>query len=200
MTCLCRNRTGMVFYMKDENIIEKPVREERVFEGRLVKVNRMDVTLPNGKPALREIVRHPGASAIVPVDEQGYVTMVRQYRAPLGKVILEIPAGKLDGKGEDRLLAARRELQEETGLSAGKWTHLTDIATTPGFCDEVISIYLATELSAGETHPDEDEFLNVVRLPLKELVHMVMGGEICDAKTLTGILMADRALEGEHGV
>ena len=185
----------------DSDIIEKIDHEERVFTGKLVKVNRLDVTLPNGHPAMREAIRHPGASAIVPVDAEGNVTLVRQFRAPIGRVLLEIPAGKLDHPGEDRAEAAKRELREETGLTAEKWTHLTDIVTTPGFCDEVISIYLAEELHRGETAPDEDEFLNIVKMPLRELVERVMRGEIADSKTIIGALMAEKTLgEGSHGV
>ncbi len=183
--------------MGDMDIIERLGNETSVFEGRLVKVHKLDVTLPDGRPALREVVRHPGASAVVPVDGDGMVTMVKQFRTAVGKVLLEVPAGKLDSKDEDRLLAAKRELREETGLSAENWIHLTDIVTTPGFCDERISIYLATGLTRGETDPDEDEFLNVEKMPLSELVAMAMRGEISDSKTLIGLLMADRRLRGE---
>ena len=122
------------------------------------------------------------------------VTLVRQFRAALDRVTLEIPAGKLDAPVEDRLDAARRELSEETGLKAAKWTHLTDMASTPGFCSEVISIYLAEELSQGETHPDDDEFLNVIRMPLEEACKRVMDGEIGDSKTICGLLMARSVL------
>lgn len=180
--------------MNEKTIEERILHEERVYEGKLVKVNRLDVTLPDGKSAVREAIRHPGASAIVPVDENGYVTLVRQYRAPIASVLLEIPAGKLDYKGEDRLEAAKRELREETGLTAENWVHLTDIVTAPGFCDELISIYLATGLSAGEDEPDEDEFLNIVKMPLAELIGMAKRGEITDSKTLVGLLLAEKAL------
>lgn len=176
------------------SIEEKILSEERVFEGKIVKVSILDVTLPNGEPAKREALRHVGASAVVPVDAEGNVTLVRQYRAPIAQVLLEIPAGKLDFKGENRLEAAKRELREETGLTAESWTHLTDIVTTPGFCDELISIYLATGLTAGEVDPDDDEFLNIVKMPLAGLVGMAMRGEITDSKTLIGILMADKLL------
>ena len=186
--------------MDDKNLIENVIGEKRVFDGHLVKVNVMDVTLPDGKGAIREVVRHPGASAVVPVDEDGMVTMVRQFRAAVGKVLLEIPAGKLDHKGEDRLEAARRELQEETGLTAEEFIHLTDLSTTPGFCDEVISVYLALGLKKGESRPDEDEFLNVVRYPLSRLIDMCDRGEITDCKTLVGLLLAQRRLEARRGV
>ena len=180
--------------MNERMIEERILHEERVYEGKLVRVNRLDVILPDGKEAMREAVRHPGAAAIVPVDDEGNVTLVRQYRAPIAQVLLEIPAGKLDYKGEDRLEAARRELREETGLTAEKWTHLTDIVTAPGFCDELISIYLAAGLSAGEDEPDEDEFLNIVKMPLTELIDMAKRGEISDSKTLIGLLLAEKAL------
>ena len=183
--------------MNEKKIEERILSEERVYEGKLVKVNRLEVTLPDGKGAVREAVRHPGASAIVPVDGMGNVTLVRQYRAPIAQVLLEIPAGKLDYKGEDRLEAARRELREETGLTAENWVHLTDIVTAPGFCDEVISIYLATGLAAGEDEPDEDEFLNVVKMPLKDLIGMAKRGEITDSKTLIGLLLAEKRLTEE---
>lgn len=185
--------------MNDEAIRETILGEESLFEGRLVKLHRLDVTLPDGKPAMREVVRHPGASAVVPVDENGMVTMVKQFRAAVGRVMLEIPAGKLDAPGEDRLEAAKRELREETGLTAENWVHLADLSTTPGFCDELISIYLATGLTAGETEPDEGEFLNIEKKPLRELVDMVARGEISDSKTLAGLLLAEKRMNGEDG-
>jgi len=159
-------------------------------------VDRMAVTLPNGKPATREVVRHVGAAAVVAMDGEGRVTLVRQYRAPIDRVLIELPAGKLDSPGEDRLKAAQRELAEETGLVAEHWTHLTDLITTPGFCDEVIGLYLATGLKRGESHPDDDEFLRVVTLPLPEAVAMARSGELTDAKTVVGLLLANTLLNG----
>lgn len=180
--------------MNEKTIEEKIISEDRVFTGNLVKVNRLEVILPDGKKAVREAVRHPGAAAIVPVDEDGNVTLVRQYRAALGSALTEIPAGKLDHKGEDRLEAAKRELREETGLTAQNWEHLTDMVSAAGFCDEVISIYLATGLTAGEDEPDEDEFLNTVKIPLKQLTDMAERGELTDSKTLIGLMLAGRRL------
>lgn len=177
-------------------IMETTVESKRVFDGIILHIDHLQNRLPNGKLAPREVARHVGASAVVPVDAQGNVWLVRQFRAPIDQVLLEIPAGKLDAKNEDRLLAAKRELAEETGLTAGSWTHLTDIVTTPGFSDELISLYLARELSAGESHPDEDEFLNVVRVPLHELVAMILRGEVTDAKTVCAVMMADRIING----
>lgn len=175
-----------------EDIIEKLGERRRVFDGAIIHVDHMTAQLPNGKTALREVAVHIGASAVIPIDGEGNVYLVRQFRAPLESVTLEIPAGKLDHKGEDRLEAAKRELREETGFTAGKWTHITDLATTPGFCSEVISIYLAQDLIAGDTDFDDDEFLNVVKIPLSMLVDMAMSGQIPDSKTLCGVLMADR--------
>ena len=179
---------------RNMDIIETPVSRERVFDSLIIHVDRAMYRLPNGAVKPREIAVHPGASAVVAVDGEGMVTLVRQFRAALDRVTLEIPAGKLDAPVEDRLDAARRELSEETGLKAAKWTHLTDMASTPGFCSEVISIYLAEELSQGETHPDDDEFLNVIRMPLEEACKRVMDGEIGDSKTICGLLMARSVL------
>ncbi len=178
------------------NILETTVETRRVFDGLILHIDHATNRLPNGRLAAREIARHVGASAVVPVDADGNVWLVKQFRAPIDRVLLEIPAGKLDSKEEDRLLAAKRELQEETGLTAGSWTHLTDIFTTPGFSDERISLYLARELSRGESHPDDDEFLNVVRVPLSDLVAQIMSGEVTDAKTVCAVLMANRLVNG----
>ena len=180
----------------DDSIMEKTVDTRRVFDGLILHIDHVENRLPNGQLAAREIARHVGASAVVPVDGEGNVWLVKQFRAPIDQILLEVPAGKLDFKGEDRLLAAKRELREETGLTAQSWTHLGDIITTPGFSDELISLYLARELSAGESHPDDDEFLNVVRVPLGELVDMVRRGEVPDAKTICAVMLADRAING----
>lgn len=178
-----------------EDILEKLSDRRRVFDGAIIHVDHMTALLPNGKTALREVAVHMGASAVVPVDEEGSVYLVRQFRAPLEKVTLEIPAGKLDHPGENRLEAAQRELREETGFSADSWKKLTDLATTPGFCSEVISIYLARSLHSGKTDFDEDEFLNLVKMPLSQAVDQVMAGEICDSKTICGLLMAQRLIQ-----
>ena len=178
-----------------EDILEKLSDRRRVFDGAIIHVDHMTALLPNGKTALREVAVHMGASAVVPVDEEGSVYLVRQLRAPLEKVTLEIPAGKLDHPGENRLEAAQRELREETGFSADSWKKLTDLATTPGFCSEVISIYLAQNLHSGKTDFDEDEFLNLVKMPLSQAVDQVIAGEICDSKTICGLLMAQRLIQ-----
>ena len=175
----------------DEQLIEKGGDEESIYEGKIVHLHLMRVTLPSGKSAKREIVRHIGACAVVAVDEERNVLLVRQFRAPLGRVTTEIPAGKLDSKSEDRLATAKRELSEETGYEAENWVKLTDMVTTPGFCDEMISIYLATGLTRGAAHPDDDEFLHVDLVPLREMVDEVLDGKVVDSKTVIAILLCD---------
>ena len=179
-----------------EDITEKLFDRKRVFDGKIIRIDHTKALLPDGTESMREIAVHNGASAIVPVDKDGNVYLVRQYRAPLERVTLEIPAGKLDTPDEDRHLCAVRELKEETGFSAKKWTHLTDMATTPGFCTEVISIYLAEGLESGETDLDDDEFLNLIKMPLSEAIDMCASGKIGDSKTICGLLLAEKIICG----
>ncbi len=183
-------------HFDDASILETTVESKRVFDGLILHIDHVNNRLPNGKLAAREVARHVGASAVVPVDGDGNVWLVKQFRAPIDQILLEVPAGKLDYKGEDRLEAAKRELKEETGLTAGEWTHLSDIVTTPGFSDELISLYLARDLSAGQSHPDDDEFLNVVKVPLNELVAMIAQGQVTDAKTICAVLLAEKVVNG----
>ena len=183
--------------MKDEELREKFLSSEDIYPGMIIHVQRWQVELPNGQTAMREVVRHNGASAIVPVDDLGRVTLVRQHRVAIDECTWEIPAGKLDGPGEDPFDAARRELEEETGLQAAHWQKLTCLYTTPGFCNEKISIYLATGLSQHPAHPDADEFLRLKKIPLEDAVAQCMAGEIRDGKTLVGLLMAQRALQAQ---
>lgn len=178
----------------DSRIMEQNVSSERVFEGIILNVDHLTNRLPNDKLAKREVIRHIGAAAVLPVDDEGNVYLVRQFRAPVGRVLLEIPAGKLDYKGEDRKSAAQRELREETGLIAEEWIHLNDMLSTVGFCDECISLFLARGLSAGDCDPDEDEFVNVVKMPFSEAVDMVMNNEISDSKTVCALMMAYKIL------
>ena len=180
--------------IKDEALREKFLSSEEIYPGKIIRVEKWQVELPNGDTAMREIVRHNGASAIVPVDEAGRVTLVRQHRAAIGQCTWEIPAGKLDTPQEDPFSAAKRELEEETGLQAEHWRKLTSLYTTPGFCNEQIAIYLATGLSQHPAHPDTDEFLGLARIPLQEAVSLCMSGEIRDSKTIVGLLMAQQAL------
>lgn len=167
---------------------------ETIYDGKIIRVEKWRVSLPDGREAAREVVIHKGAAAIVPVDAQGMVTLVRQHRVALDTFTWEIPAGKLDSVSEDPLDCAKRELEEETGLRAANWRRLSHVITTPGFCTEQISIYLATELSQHEAHADQDEFLRLQKMPLDEAVNRVMAGEFRDAKTCLGLLMAARLL------
>lgn len=178
----------------EQGLRETPVARERIFDGKVIDVEKWTVRLPDGALAPREIVLHRGAAAVVAVDDAGFVTLVRQHRVAVGEVTLEIPAGKLDAPGEDPLVCAKRELEEETGLRAQRWQPLTVLLTTPGFSSERIALYLATGLSAAKAHPDEDEFLDVVRMPLGEAIDRVMRGELCDGKSAVGLLMAGRLL------
>lgn len=176
--------------MQDERLFEKVLSRREVFNGVLIDVEQWVVEVYGGAQAMREIVRHVGAAAVVPVDGEGQVTLVRQFRAAMGRVLTEIPAGKKDSVDEEPLLCAQRELAEETGLRASSWRYLTTVDSSPGFLTERIGLYLATGLTQGETNPDDDEFLGLMRMPLQDAVKLVMAGEIADAKTAVGLLMA----------
>ena len=176
--------------MNEQNLIEKYVDGKVVFDGKIIRLEHWNVELPNGHIALREVACHPGASAVVALDEENNIILVHQYRVPMHRVTLEIPAGKLDSAEEDPFFCAQRELSEETGLIADNWDKLTVLETTPGFCNERIHIYLATGLKQGETHPDEDEFVATTRIPLKEAAAKVMDGTLRDGKTALAIMMA----------
>ncbi len=177
-----------------EDLIETKLESENIFDGNLLHIKKDKVKLPNGGEAYREWVKHPGAAAVIPLTDQGEIILVRQYRYPIGEVTLEIPAGKLDIAGEDPLECAKRELSEETGYTAHEYKFLSKLATSVGFSDEVIYIYAAKGLKAGTQHTDEDEFINVVKVPLAEAVEMVLDGRINDGKSVTAILMLDRMM------
>lgn len=171
-----------------KNLTEVTVSSEEIFDGQVVHLFKDTVELPNGKPATREVIRHVGAVAIVPMTEDGKVVVERQFRYPLNEVITEIPAGKLDSKSEDRLAAAKRELEEETGLLADEWICIGDYCPAAAYCDEIITMYLAKGLHKGTRNLDEDEFLNIMEVSLEELVEDVMQGKIADGKTQVAIL------------
>ncbi len=179
----------------DEQLREKYLSGETIFDGKVVHLERWQVSLPNGKTAEREIIKHIGAAAVVPIDEEGYITLVRQHRVAIDEMTWEIPAGKLDLPGEDPLCCARRELEEETGLNADNWQLLSRVVTTPGFCTERISIYLATCLSQHKAHTDPDEFVRVKKIPFETAVQQVLQGKLYDQKTALGILLAKAALK-----
>lgn len=178
------------------NLEEKQLSFDYKFKGRIINLRVDEALLPNGATATREVVEHNGGICVVPITENGEVLMVEQYRYPYGEVILEIPAGKRDGN-EEPLEGGKRELREETGAVAENYTFLGELYPTPGYCGEVIYMYLATGLSFGETDPDDDEFLNVKKIPLENAVDMIMKGEIKDAKTQTAILKVERMLKND---
>ena len=161
---------------------------ERVYSGKVLNLNRDTVVLPNGRTAQLEILRHPGASAVVPLTDHGTVMLIRQFRHAADGFIYEIPAGKLD-LGEDPRDCAVRELEEEIGYRAGQLELLTSIFTAPGFTDEVIHIYRGTKLTKGRQQLDQDEVLEVVEWPVDEAMAKIRNGTIRDAKTIIGLQM-----------
>ena len=171
------------------DLSEKMVSSRTIFEGKIIKVTLDQARLPDGTLAAREVVYHPGGVAVLALDEDNTVYLVNQYRYPIQRLLLELPAGKLDhGSEEDTLLGAQRELSEETGLEASKWTYLGYTLASPGFCDEALHMYLARGLTRKKQHLDEDEFLDVVTMPFDQLVRQVMDGTITDSKTVSTTL------------
>ena len=173
---------------------ETKLSSQEIFNGVAIHLFKDEILLPNGHTGIREIIRHPGAVCVLPLTDDGDVIFVNQFRYALNKVTLEVPAGKLE-KGEDPKEAALRELSEETGITAKNIVHIGDLYTTPALIDEVIHMYIATDLTQGEQHLDYDEFVNTLKIPLSKAVDMVMAGEIKDSKTQTIILKADKYFE-----
>ena len=171
---------------------EVKISGESVFDGALLHVRKDEVTLPDGKTAVREYFTHPGAVAVVPMTEDGCMILERQFRYPVGRIVTEIPAGKLDSPDEDRLAAAKRELKEETGYEAESWAKIGDYTPAAAYSDEVISLYLARDLIKTGRDLDEDEFINLIQVPLTEVVKQIMEGEITDGKTMAAIFMTAR--------
>ena len=173
---------------------EKTLSENTIFKGKVFTVKEKQVQLENGSVHRREVVLHNGGASVIPVDDEGNVYMVRQFRSPFECEVLEIPAGKLE-PGEDPFAAAQRELKEETGFTAEKYYNLGEMWPTVGYCGEKIYIYLATGLTRGDKDPDEDEFLSTVKIPFDQAVEMCMDGQIVDGKTLVGLLKAKEILK-----
>lgn len=171
------------------DLYEKPIHSQRLFEGKVINLRRDEVTLPNGRTATREVVEHPGAVAIVPITKEGNIILVRQFRHPIGQVILEVPAGKLD-PGENPEACARRELAEETGFMPQKLRKLTAMYTTPGFSNEIIYLYMAEDLIDSDKLPDEDEFIHTETYSPEQIRQMIASGELCDAKSLVALCLA----------
>jgi len=166
--------------------------------GRVVGLRVDEVVMPGGGTARREVVEHLGAVAVVALDEDGAVTLIHQYRHPLGRRLWELPAGLIDKAGEDPVGAAKRELVEEVGLSAERWETLVDVAASPGFTDEVVRVYLARELSEvdREILGDEEADLVMRKFPLAEAVRMALAGELVNGSTVGGVLAAHAVLSG----
>ena len=191
-----QNITGMAMHAELEaemDYFEKRIDGETKYEGVIVNVYLDRAELVNGKIVKREVVDHPGGVGILPVDEDLNCYMVKQYRYPVQCEMLEIPAGKLE-RGEYHGDCAVRELEEETGFTADSMEYFGKTVLSPGYSTEALHIYIATGLHAGKSHPDENEFLNVYKYPLKELVEMVADGEISDAKSIIAILAAARKM------
>jgi len=176
-----------------QQLEERVLSKELIYDEGFVHLEKWQVKLPDGKTVTREVILHPGAAAVVAINDNEEIYLVHQYRTPIGRVTTEIPAGKLDS-GEDPLACAQRELSEETGLEADQWQKLTALETTVGFCNECIHIYLARGLKQFASHTDEGEFLSVTRMPFADAVSRVTAGEFQDGKTALGILLAHQLL------
>ena len=172
----------------DDFFLETRIDSESIFEGRVLHVCKDTIRLPNGKTGMREYCKHKGAVCIVPMTDDGKVICVRQYRYALGRVVLEIPAGKLDTVDEIPEEAARRELEEETGRTCRRLTSIGNLNTSTALLTEIIYMYLAEGLTEGTPCPDEDEFLEIVEIPLDTLVDMIIKGEVMDSKTQAAVL------------
>jgi 8-oxo-dGTP pyrophosphatase MutT (NUDIX family) len=177
------------------------VASEKVYEGRVISLYRDTVTMPGGGDSVREVVRHPGAVAVVAVDDRDRVVLLRQYRHPVGGYLWELPAGLRDEDGEPPLETAKRELAEEALLAAERWSLLTTICSSPGFCDELVLVYLAEGLSAvdrpvGFTVEHEELDMTVQRVPLAEAVQRVFDGDIRNSSAVVGLLAAAQVRSG----
>ena len=164
----------------------KTISTERVFKGRIIDVDRDIIILPDGKEAVRDVVVHPGGACVLPVDN-GEIIFVRQYRHPLKRYTLEIPAGLLE-PGEEPIDCAKRELEEETGYTSDDITPFTYIHSSPGFTSENIHIFFAENLKPGKKNPDDDEFVDIGRYPIDKALEMVCGGKVNDGKTVAAVL------------
>ena len=169
------------------DMTEKKISEKLIYDGRIIHLYVDEIELPNGKPAMREYIRHQGAVCVVPVTEDGKVIVVDQFRYPFGRVTTEIPAGKID-PGEDPETAARRELSEETGIEDGELTFIGEFYSSPAILTEIIYMYTVKNFTRGELHTDPDEFVEVREIPLDELVEDILAGRIKDSKTQAAVL------------
>ena len=177
----------------DDMLFEKTVSRETIFEGKVFEVEVKEIETPEGKISHREIVKHNGGACILPIDDDGNCYLVKQFRSPFETVMLEAPAGKIE-EGEDPLACAAREITEETGLTAGNIESVGAIAATPGYCSEIISLFIGTGLEYKGGTPDENEYISTVKMPLKDAVEMADSGTIRDAKTMALLYKAARRL------
>ena len=180
----------------DAGLIETRIDGQTVYPGSFFKIEKDQVRLPDGGSAFREFMRHPGAAAVIPLFEDGTVLVERQFRYPMNRIFIELPAGKID-KGEHSLTTARRELAEETGYIADEWYFVTTIHNAIGYSDEHIDLYLAKKLRKGEAHLDAEEFIQSFRIPATELVDGVRQGRITDVKTIVGIFWLEKIIMGQ---
>lgn len=175
------------------DLTETFVSRQDIFDGRIVTLHVDTVTLPDGNTALREIIDHPGGVGILAIDDDDRVFMVQQYRYAFSQAMWEIPAGKREA-GEEPLVTAKRELQEEVGVTAERWLPMGELIPSPGCYAERLYLFMARGLTMGDTHPDDDEFLTVSRVPFTELSQACLSGEIQDAKTVVAVLKAKALL------
>lgn len=171
------------------HLFEKTVKSEKIYEGRIISLRKDTVELENGKTALREVVEHPGGVCVVPITDDNHIIFVRQYRYPFGEALLEVPAGKLN-PGEDHFECGKRELLEETGAIPSEYSYMGVLYPTTAYLTEKIHMYLAKGLSFSTQSLDDDEFLDVVKVPFEKAVEMVMSNEIKDSKTQIAVLKA----------
>ena len=180
----------------DADLIETRIDGQTVYPGSFFRIEKDEVRLPDGGTAFREYMRHPGAAAVIPLFEDGSVLVERQFRYPMDRIFIELPAGKID-RGEHSLETARRELAEETGYVADEWYFVTTIHNAIGYSDEHIDLYLAKGLRKGEAHLDAEEFIQSLRMPAGELVDWVRQGRITDVKTIVGIFWLEKIVTGQ---
>ncbi|MBO4900605.1 MAG: NUDIX hydrolase [Lachnospiraceae bacterium] len=176
--------------LKFEDLEEKPISTQKIFDGNILHVAVDTVSLPNGNESTREYVTHLGAVGIVPVTDEGEMIIEHQFRYPLHRVITEIPAGKLDSASEEPLAAAKRELLEETGIVADEWIDLGEYHPAAAYCSEKLTLYLAKGLHMGDQKLDTDEFLNIEKVPMADVIEDVLSGKITDGKTVCAVLRA----------